>query len=473
MLRAPHNPLSDYYRCPEESVRLASPGELPAEPGFFRFGDGALCYGRCRSGTHDHLNGNHPPNALSDIHFRNGSTHLPFDLGEVTDNLRLERYTENAALSRPGFIHPLLRDVYYSARPYLSDSVRGTLKRLSLRGWQDIRFPKWPVDRTVEELFEEILRFMLKNNSGASIPFIWFWPEGAAGCIAMTHDVESHAGKNACAELMDIDDSFGIKSSFQIVPEERYEVDADWLNNIWARGFEVNVQDFNHDGRLFEDHQEFCRRAESINRSAVQFGAAGFRAAVLYRNLDWLAALNVSYDMSVPNVAHLDPQHGGCCTVMPYFIGDILELPLTTTQDYMLFDILRDCSLDLWKAQTELILQKNGLASFLVHPDYLRTRQEKQLYKDLLAYLQSISSERNLWTALPGQIDVWWRQRSKMSLHHDGTEWRIQGPGSERARVAYAALAGDEVVYEIPQVRAPSGVSAQAHQAVAGPTSAS
>jgi hypothetical protein len=25
-----------------------------------------------------------------------------------------------------------------------------------------------------------------------------------------------------------------------------------------------------------------------------------------------------AYDMSIPNVAHLDPQRGGCCTIMPF-----------------------------------------------------------------------------------------------------------------------------------------------------------
>ena len=54
---------------------------------------------------------------------------------------------------------------------------------------------------------------------------------------------------------------------------------------------------------------------------------------------------------------------------MPYFVGDILEIPLTTIQDYMLFHYLGDYSLDLWKAQFVAILKKNGLMSFLVHPD--------------------------------------------------------------------------------------------------------
>lgn len=56
-----------------------------------------------------------------------------------------------------------------------------------------------------------------------------------------------------------------------------------------------------------------------------QFGAQGFRSGASYRNLKWLDELGFRYDMSVPNVAHLNPQRGGCCTVMPYFIGDTLE----------------------------------------------------------------------------------------------------------------------------------------------------
>jgi len=71
----------------------------------------------------------------------------------------------------------------------------------------------------------------------------------------------------------------------------------------------------------------------------------------MYRNQDWYDSFDFSYDMSAPNVAHLDPMRGGCCTVMPYFIGKILELPVTTSQDYTLFHMLNDYSIDLWKQQ--------------------------------------------------------------------------------------------------------------------------
>jgi NAD/NADP transhydrogenase alpha subunit len=42
---------------------------------------------------------------------------------------------------------------------------------------------------------------------------------------------------------MDIDESHGIKASFQIVSEERYPVTPEFLDQLRARGFEVCVHD--------------------------------------------------------------------------------------------------------------------------------------------------------------------------------------------------------------------------------------
>jgi hypothetical protein len=153
--------------------------------------------------------------------------------------------------------------------------------------------------------------------------------------------------------------------------------------------------------------------------------------------------------MSFPNVAHLDPQRGGCCTVMPYFIGEILELPLTTVQDYTLFHLLNERSIDLWKRQIEIILAKNGLVSFIVHPDYIQEPDTMAVYHQLLAHLAELREQGNLWFALPGEIDTWWRARSKMSVVRDGESWRIEGEGAERAVLAFAKLVDDQLVYEL------------------------
>src|SRR5260370_9326149 len=97
----------------------------------------------------------------------------------------------------------------------------------------------------------------------------------------------------------------------------------------------------------------------------------------MYRNQEWYDAFEFSYDMSVPSVAHLEPQRGGCCTVIPYFIGKVLELPLTATQDYSLFHILNDYSLDLWKKQLALSRENYGLMSFTALPDYFLSHRAR------------------------------------------------------------------------------------------------
>jgi hypothetical protein len=265
----------------------------------------------------------------------------------------------------------------------------------------------------------------------------------------VTHDVDTAAGRDFCGRLMDVNDSFGIRSSFQIVPEGRYQVADSFPRLIRQRGHEVNVHDLNHDGYLFSSREMFLGRVGRVNEHGSRFGARGFRSGVLYRNQEWFDALEFEYDMSVPNVAHLDPQQGGCCTVMPYFIGRILELPLTTTQDYSLFHILRSYSIDLWKRQIALILEKHGLISFNVHPDYLAERKAQATYRELLGYLGQLRENENVWMTLPGEISVWWRARDRMRLVEGPDGWRIEGAEATRARLAWATLIDDRLVYEL------------------------
>ena len=168
--------------------------------------------------------------------------------------------------------------MYYAVRPALGVSVRRHFQKLYFRGWDRIPFPRWPVDTTVEDIFEQLLALSIKAKGGQRLPFIWFWPDGSPSCTMMTHDVETWAGLRFCSQLMDLDDSFGLKSSFQIIPEERYAASPSALENIQARGFEVNVHDSNHDGCLTNNRDEFLRRVQRINGYGRQFGAQGFRS---------------------------------------------------------------------------------------------------------------------------------------------------------------------------------------------------
>jgi hypothetical protein len=441
------------YRCPDQFLQFDLSGELSDDSGYFRFGHDTICYGRSAAGYRARRADAAADVFVPEVRTNGSPLVLPFDPTGVIDNLRFEHYAKDCGWNESRSGPRLLRDLYYFVRPWMGLGARKSIQRAYVSGWEKIGFPAWPVDTTVEQINERVLCGSMKAMNVDRVPFIWFWPNGARGAVAMTHDVEAQAGYDFCANLMAIDDSFGIKSSFQIVPEGRYQPTDSFLEGIRKRGFEVNIQDLNHDGRLFSSRKEFLRRAKKINQYGHRYGAKGFRAAVLYRNLAWYDALEFSYDMSVPNVAHLDPQRGGCCTVMPYFVGDILEIPVTTTQDYMLFHLLGDYSTNLWKAQTEAILKKNGLMSFLVHPDYLLESRARDVYRDLLGYLSDFRSREQLWFALPGEIDHWWRDREQMRIVRDGGRWQIKGPGAERAVLAFAKVAGDQLEYEMSDDR--------------------
>ena len=440
--------LVDYYQCPEEFVHVGVWGASSEKPGFFGFGPDGVCFGKCNAFTPS-LRPELPlEDALGHVRSDQSGIKLPFDISDAVWSMRSERYVRNG--NGPGGSSILKRSVraaYYAIRPLTPVSVRKHLQRYSLRDWNKRVFPRWPVDTSVESALETALRLNMKAQGVKEMPFIWFWPDGAQACAVMTHDVEAPAGRDFCSRLMDIDDSYGIKSSFQVIPEVRYDVPESFLGDIRGRGFEVNVHDLNHDGNLFKDYEEFKRRADGIEKYRKKFESLGFRSGVLYRNIDWFDLLHFEYDMSVPNVGHLDPQHGGCCTTFPYFIGDLLEIPVTMTQDYSLFHILRNYNLDIWERQIEVILKKHGVMNFIVHPDYITDQREQSVYKSLLARLAELRKTDGLWTPLPRELNEWWRQRSRMKLVRNGDGWEIEGNGKVRARIAYARLENDTIAY--------------------------
>lgn len=436
----------DYYLCPEEFARFGVAKEHGQTQGFFRVGKKITCFGRSASPVEQMPNGD-LPDVLPLLQVRDGEILLPFDTNEILDNLRKEKYVGNEYASTVA--KKLIRKAYYAVRPFLSVQVRKHVQRFHLRERKYIEFPSWPIDKTVDNLCAELMSLSVKANGNQPIPFVWFWPDEYQGCVLMTHDVEHEEGRAFCSDLMDLDERYGIQSSFQVVPEERYALSDAFLDSIRVRGFELNVHDLNHDGHLFESHKQFLERAHRINQYGKKWSTEGFRAGGMYRNAEWSDAFQFSYDMSFPSAAHLEAQRGGSCSVMPYFLGGMVELPLTTTQDYSLFHILGEYSIDLWKEEMDFIASSNGLASFIVHPDYVIDPRARHVYENLLQYLSDQCSHAKLWQPLPRDVARWWRDRSHMRIVRRDHSWKVVGPGSERARIAFAQIENGRLTYHI------------------------
>jgi len=210
--------LIDYYRCPPNFLQFRPAIQAVTRRGFFQFGQDTLCFGAL---AHTDAQSNPCGNlfdALERVKVDGHGIQLPFDASEAIENLRRERYS--AHFRQEGrILNTLLRKAYYLLRPYASVSVRRHFQKIHLRDWDTIRFPTWPVDFTVDRIHQKLLALAMRAEGLERVPFIWFWPDNYGSCAILTHDVEGLPGRDFCGHLMDLDESFGFHSSFQIVPE--------------------------------------------------------------------------------------------------------------------------------------------------------------------------------------------------------------------------------------------------------------
>ena len=122
---------------------LGIEGHLNGSRGFFRFGADAVCYGQAAGNTRPYVNGN-LFDALQAVRLDENKVLLPFDVNQVLNNLRYERYVANGGGT--WLEAAWAKDAYYRLRPYLPVGLRKHLQRAYLRGWEARTFPNWPVD---------------------------------------------------------------------------------------------------------------------------------------------------------------------------------------------------------------------------------------------------------------------------------------------------------------------------------------
>src|SRR5262245_3214684 len=150
--------LEAFYRCPEEFVNYTVAGDLSTKSGFFRFGEDTVCYGRsCCDAPATVADG--LPDLSRHVSVGGTTLQLPFDPDQVIEGLRRERYISNA---RELFANEATRKIYYFLRPLLLLPIRKHIQRAYHRGWEGLRFPTWPVDTTVEQIQETLLRLLMK-----------------------------------------------------------------------------------------------------------------------------------------------------------------------------------------------------------------------------------------------------------------------------------------------------------------------
>jgi len=323
---------------------------------------------------------------------------------------------------------PMLRNrVYYRLKPFLPRSLR-----IGIRRWFAARKlhrfqHTWPISPGSEQT-----------------PEGWpGWPGGQQFALVLTHDVEGREGLARVRELAEFEMRLGFRSSFNFVPEGDYRVPAELRDWLTANGFEVGVHDWNHDGRLFHRRGEFNRRAEKINTYIRDWKVQGFRSAFMLRNLDWLHALEMTYDLSTFDTDPFEPQPHGQHTIFPFWVdppstgsattesrtsgsghkrelgarAGYVELPYTLPQDSTLFLLLGEKGPTIWNSKLDWIARHGGMALVNVHPDYLQHRTGSNggsvsvfdHYGEFLRHAER-SHRGTCWRALPREVARFVRQ---------------------------------------------------------------
>jgi glycosyltransferase involved in cell wall biosynthesis/peptidoglycan/xylan/chitin deacetylase (PgdA/CDA1 family) len=334
---------------------------------------------------------------------------------------------------------------YYAVKPLLPRAAQLALRRAYARIQKRRTFPAWPVEPVLVRREEERLRRRVASSPDGRVPLVNLWPEGHRYAVVLTHDVEGPAGIENIWRVRAVERRHGFVSSWNFVADW-YPIPDGLFAALREDGCEIGLHGIHHDNSLFADRASFERALPAIARHAAAWGAEGFRSPATHRNAEWMAELPVRYDSSFPDTDPFEPQSGGCCSILPFRFGDVVELPITLVQDHTLWEILRERGIDLWVQKAEWVSRRHGLVNLIVHPDYVVDARRLDLYERFLAHL---AAQPGGWHALPRDVARWWRQREQLAVvaAEDG-RWRIAGDSDYPATVAYASARDGAIVID-------------------------
>jgi len=300
-----------------------------------------------------------------------------------------------------------LNNIFYIIKPIIPRRLQIFIRQEVVCYKRSKNYHHWPID----------------PKSGTPPQGWQGWPNNKKFALILSHDVDTQKGHDKCYQLMEIEESLGFRSSFNFVPE-RYRVSKDLRNDLVDRGFEVGVHGLKHDGKLFSNKEIFQKRAIKINQYLKEYKAVGFRSPSMHHNLDWIHELNLKYDASTFDTDPFEPQSDGVGTIFPFWVkgtsnqNGYVELPYTLAQDFTLFILMRERTVDIWKKKLDWIAQNGGMALLNTHPDYMSFNKDKpgveeypvEYYSEFLKYIKS-KYNGEYYHALPKDIAHLWYEK--------------------------------------------------------------
>jgi len=260
------------------------------------------------------------------------------------------------------------------------------------------------------------------NPNSAQPPEGWSgWPEGKKFALVLTHDVDTQKGHDRCHILAELEERLCFRSSYNFVAED-YDVSPILQKHLLSKGFEIGQHGINH-VNPFRTKQYFFERADKINHYLSKWNAVGFRSPSMYHNLEWIHHLKIEYDASTFDTDPFEPQPDGMETIFPFWVPDSLnqhgyvELPYTLPQDFLIFILMKQKNINIWKAKLDWLAEHGGMALFITHPDYMNfsinephyDEYSPKYYEEFLTYIKT-KYEGQYCHILPKELSRWWKK---------------------------------------------------------------
>ena len=107
-------------------------------------------------------------------------------------------------------------------------------------------------------------------------------------------------------------------------------------------------------------------------------------------------------------------------TIFPFWVSSqdpqkgYVELPYTLPQDFLLFILMQEKNIDIWKKKLDWIVDHGGMVLFNAHPNYMNFNTTShyeeypaRYYEEFLEYIKS-KYEGQYWQPLPREVSRFW-----------------------------------------------------------------
>ncbi|MEI6126627.1 MAG: polysaccharide deacetylase family protein, partial [Pseudomonadota bacterium] len=230
--------------------------------------------------------------------------------------------------------------------------------------------------------------------------------------LLLTHDIDTLRGHDRSIALMNEEKKLGFKSAFYFVAQS-YVNSLEVHSELKKNGNEIGLHGIYHDHKTFQSRKNFLKRIDSINHYLHAWQAEGFRAPSMLCNLSWLHDLHITYDSSTYDFDPFEPTGGGVGKIFPFKITDpktgkaYVEIPYTLPQDFTVFILMKDKTIEHYKKKLDWLVKQGGMAHIITHPDYMRFQGDPvseetypvEYYIEFLNYIK-MHYEGQYWMAL-------------------------------------------------------------------------